>query len=493
MKLSKLATLSLMSISLCSCINNRTMSEFDLRSISLDQDTYDCVILGGGIGGLTASVYISMAGYSPLIIQGEIPGGLITQSTRVENWPGETAISGQELAKKIREQALSHNVKMLQSKIIGVDFKKWPYIIELKSLEDETTFQIKALSCIITMGTTPNMLKVPGESGPDGYFGKGVSTCAICDGNLYKNKVVAVVGSGNSAATEALYLSKLAKEVYLLARRNVLHATFTLQEQLRATENIKILFETQITKINGNNQQVTSISTLNTKSNTSKDIDVDGVFLAIGSTPNSEIFKNQLKLDENGHVKLFSDQESSRKGIFAAGDITDSRFKQAITAAGDSAKAALQAIDFLRNIGYSPKPVEELTETRGTQSNLLKPTEQKKVIIVPPAIPEGITEIDNADQFKQILNKYPIVIADFYGTYCIPCQQMHPLFQKASADFSSQVKFVKINVERNGALMQTYSISSVPTFIIFKNGQLIKRFTGSRSYESLKQDIKSAI
>lgn len=486
MKFFKLITLNLMSIALCSCINlkNRSLSEFDLKSISFDQDTHDCVILGGGVGGLASSVYTSMAGYETLVIQGEAPGGLITQSVKVENWPGEIAISGQELASKIRTQALSHNVKIEQGKVIGVDFKKWPYSIFLKNLETDKTTEIKALSCIITMGTRPNLLKIPGESGKDGYFGRGVSTCAICDGSIYKNKTVAVIGGGDAAASEAVYLSKLAKKVYLIARGESLRANFALQEQLKNSANIQIILETKATKINGDGQKVTSISTLNLKDNTPKDITIDGVFLAIGATPNTTVLKDQIELNEDGYIKLFSDQETSRKGIFTAGDISDSKFKQAITAAGDSVKAALQVIDFLQCIGYSPKPTDS-TETRAPKPiEQNKTSEQKNNVII---------DINNENQFKQILNKNEIVVADFYGTFCIPCQQMHPIFEKVASDLGNSVKFVKINVDKNGSLTRAYSISSVPAFIVFKNGKKVGKFTGSRSYESLKKEINTAI
>jgi thioredoxin reductase (NADPH) len=542
MKILRFTILSVLSLAICGCLNfnNRTNAEqlkFDIKSVKFDQNTFDCVILGGGIGGLTASIYMARSGYTPVIIQGEIPGGLITQSTEVENWPGEIKISGQDLANKILAQALNQNVQIIKGRVSGVNFKTWPYIIYLKSLDAEKITEIKCLSCIITMGTTPNFLQVPGECGPDGYFGRGVSTCAVCDGNLYRDKIVAVVGGGDSATTEALYLSKIAKKVYMIVRNNKLRANFANQQGIKSSSNIEILFETKITKINGDGEKVTSISTLSNKidsevTDTEKDIALDGVFLAIGSTPNTETLKNnfdnklennlrnQLELDASGYIKLFEHQETSRRGIFAAGDISDPKFKQAITAAGDSVKAALQAIEFLNSIGHTPNVLAKEkagASPKGDPSTSFQPSPKAMADAAGRArIPDGaptvsqksngwepveksefqksfVTNIESEAQFKKILSQSEFVIADFYGSFCFPCQQMAPIFKKVAHDFDSKVTFVKIDVEKNSDITQKNSISSVPTFIIFKNGQTVKRFSGARDGDKLKQEINTVM
>jgi len=167
MKFLKSTLIIISIITMCGCLNlqntNALQNKFDIKSVEFDENTYDCVILGGGIGGLTSSVYVSMAGFESLVIQGNIPGGLITQSNMVENWPGEIKISGQNLAKKIREQALSHTVKIIKSKVSDVNFNKWPYLIRIKSFDSDNITELKALLCIISMGTTPNFLNIPNE------------------------------------------------------------------------------------------------------------------------------------------------------------------------------------------------------------------------------------------------------------------------------------------------------------------------------------------
>jgi thioredoxin reductase (NADPH) len=348
------------------------------------------------------------------------------------------------------------------------------------------------------MGTTPNLLQIPGETGPDGYFGHGVSTCAVCDGNLYKDKTVAVVGGGDSAATESVYLSRIAKKVYLFVRGDKLRANFANQQAIKSKTNIELLLGAKITKINGDGQKITSISVFDKKTDVEKNIDVDCLFLAIGSTPNSESFKDQLALDENGYIKLFNFQETSRKGVFAAGDISDPKFKQAITASGDSVKASFQAIDFLNSIGHTPKgnvikqeeavasqPVaeQEAKISEVTSMSVEKTSEEKSSVI----------NIESEEQFKNILDKSEYVIADFYGDFCIPCQQMLPIFNKVAQDFADKVTFVKINVEKNGALIQKNKITAVPTFIIFKNGQPVKQFSGARGENALRQEINEVM
>ncbi len=506
-KILRLMILSVVSVTICGCFNfsnhtNAAQLRFDIKNVNFDQNTFDCVILGGGIGGLTSSIYIARSGYTPVIIQGEIPGGLITKSTEIENWPGEIKISGQELANKISNQALNHGVKILQGRVRGVDFQKWPYTIYLESLDTQAVTEIKALTCIITMGTTPNLLGVPGEVGADGYFGHGVSTCAVCDGNLYKNKTVAVVGGGDSAAIEAVYLSRIAKKVYLFVRGDKLKANFANQQNIKSKSNIELLLQAKITRISGDGQKVTSISVADKMTDTEKNIEIDCLFLAIGSTPNSESFKKQLALDENGYIRLFNYQETSRKGVFAAGDISDPRFKQAITASGDSVKAAFQAIDFLNSIGHTPKG-NIVTQTENRTGNVTDrsvatqavETSETEQIIKEKCSKEksSVINIENEYQFKKILDKSEYVIADFYGDFCIPCQQMIPVFNKVAKTFADKITFVKINVEKNGTLVQKNKITAVPTFIIFKNGQPVKQFTGGRGENVLRQEISDII
>jgi thioredoxin reductase (NADPH) len=302
----------------------------------------DVVILGGGVGGMSSALYLSRAGVKTILIEGNSPGGLIAQSHKVQNWPSELEISGYTLAEKIKEQAISSGTTFLDGVVTSVDFTKKPYVINIK-LQNKEEKLLKAKSCIIAMGTTPNLLKIEGEAQ---FWGKGVTNCAVCDGPLYKNKSVAIVGGGDSAILEADYLSDIAKQIYIFVRK----PQFKTVEQkrllkLKQKKNVKIFYQSTISAIHGNKDSVTHIDVL--IKNKAKSITIDGVFLAIGSKPNSIIFQDQLKLDHKGYIILEKDQKTNLDGIYAVGDIVDPVYKQAISASGDGAKAAIQAIEYL--------------------------------------------------------------------------------------------------------------------------------------------------
>ncbi len=305
------------------------------------------VVLGGGVGALTSALYLSRAGLQPIVIEGPQPGGLITQSHAVQNWPGEFEITGHELAEKVRKQAEMNGVRFYRETVTKVDFSKRPFQITTRSLDDETERTLQVESVVIAMGTKPNHLGVPGETGLDGYWGRGVTNCAICDGNLYRDAVVGVVGGGDAAVLEGLYLSNIAKQVNLFVRKDSFKGVEGKRlEALLSKSNVKVFFDTTVEEIKGDGAKVTSVA-LKTKNKELQNLPLDGLFLAIGSTPNTQIFKGALDLDPQGYISLKKDQETSVAGVYAIGDIVDPVFKQAISAAGDGAKAALQMQQYL--------------------------------------------------------------------------------------------------------------------------------------------------
>ncbi|MCF7899217.1 thioredoxin [Candidatus Babeliales bacterium] len=468
-------------------VENNDLKAFDINQVNFDDQTYPIAILGSGIGGLTASIYLAQANIETFLVQGDLPGGALTMSQSVRNWPSEIDISGKDLTQKIENQALKNGVKFISGEVESVDFSNWPYTINLKIDSDRKT--IKVLSCIIAMGATPNFLNIPGE---EEYWGKGVSNCAICDGSLYKNKTVAIVGGGNSAITEGLYLADIAKEVYVLVRKDSLRVSGKFIDELLAKSNVKIFYNTQIQKIQGDNNKVTNLNILNNKTNEEQKLEIDGLFLAIGSTPNSKIFEKQLELDSQGYIILKNNQETSKLGIYAVGDIADPEFKQAILAAGNGCKAALQAINFLKNIGYS----NNLLKLKKEKLEIIqKPTEaqnQKQESVVTPKEPwqdKLVYKIKNEKEFNQIIKSKSFVVADFYATWCMPCKKMLPVIEKLAQNHKDKIQFIKVNVDNNGMLARKYNVFGVPTFILIKNGEEKERFTGARDYNYLKNLI----
>lgn len=316
-------------------------------------EEYPVVVLGGGVGALTSATYLARAGISPLVITGPTPGGALTQSHSVQNWPGETEISGIDLVEKMQAQALLNGAALRPEVVVEVDFSKHPFIITTKDPYKNELKKIKAQACIIAVGSVPNLLGVPGEKA---YFSNGVYSCAVCDGSLYKDKTVAIVGGGDAALTEANYLSNIAKKVYIVVRKE----QFKSVEEQRKREilsraNIEVLYRTTIEEIKGDGEKVTSL-VLQKDGKQKGELPVDALFLAIGAKPNTELFKGQLALDEQGFILLEKQQQTSVKRVFALGDVVDRDFNQAITAAGDGAKAALQA---QKAISFAPSLAEE--------------------------------------------------------------------------------------------------------------------------------------
>ena len=305
--------------------------------------TSKLIIIGSGPAGYTAGIYAARAGLNPILVAGNQIGGQLTMSTTIENFPGfQNPISGIELMENIRIQAINTGVKIIEDKITEVDFSNRPFV-----LSSEKGNSYTAYSVIIATGSSAKWLELESEKK---YIGFGVSACATCDGFFYKNKTVAVIGGGNSAAEEALYLTNFAAKVFLIHRRDILRADSVMQKRLKENPKITILWNSVLKEVTGTStpKSVTGITIKNVKTDALENLNVDGVFVAIGHKPNTEIFKEFIELNETGYIKTLPDStQTNIKGVFAAGDVKDPRFRQAITAAGSGATAAMEATKFL--------------------------------------------------------------------------------------------------------------------------------------------------
>jgi thioredoxin reductase (NADPH) len=440
------------------------------------EEVYPVVVLGGGVGGLTSSLYLSRAGIPPLVIEGPKPGGAITQSPSVQNWPGEMLISGADLVDKIHQQATSSGAHFRMEEVVGVDTSSRPFTVSLRSLIDpEKTSKIKAASLIIALGSTPNFLNVAGEKE---YWLKGVYNCAVCDGSLFKDKTVAVIGGSDSALIEAHYLSHIAKKVYLIVRGTSLRSIEEARKHsLLQKENVEVLYQTTVQEIKGNGERTTHLVVKNGKGRTSK-VEAEGVFLAIGSTPNSKLFADSLELDEKGYIILKKDQETSIPGVYAIGDIVDPHYKQAVSAAGDGAKAALQAEKYLSSL-----PVSQPSS----------PTQKEPLASSAVADPSAI-DISSTAQFEQEMkNSSTPVIVDFYATWCGPCKQISPVVDSLASTFAGKIKFMKVNIDRLSQLPASYQVQGVPTFVVFdQDGLPIDKKVGTQEIQIFSKQLEKA-
>ena len=304
-------------------------------------ETINCLIIGGGPAGYTAAIYASRADLSPVVYEGIQPGGQLTTTTDIENYPGfENGISGQQLMDTMKAQAVRLGADIRMGAVTEADLSQRPFKIVIDGSKE-----IYAQTLIIATGATAKYLGLPSEIK---YRGLGVSACATCDGFFYRKKTVAVVGGGDTACEEATYLAGLCKKVYMIVRRDVLRASEAMQERVRNTENIEILWNCNTQEVLGDEYGVTGARLIR-KDGEVFDIAVDGFFLAIGHHPNSELFNKWVAVDSEGYI--ITDGKTSKtnvEGVFAAGDVQDPLYRQAITAAASGCRAALDAEKFLK-------------------------------------------------------------------------------------------------------------------------------------------------
>ena len=279
------------------------------------------------------------------MIDGPVPGGLLTKTTEVQNWPGNISIQGPEIVNNMKMHAKHLGAHFLSDAVEKVDFSQWPFLITTVDGQ-----QIYALSVVIATGGSPRKLKIKGE---EEYEGKGITSCAVCDAPFYKGEKVVVVGGGDSAIEEATHLSAFAKEITILVRKDAMRAAASMQARLKGYPNINILYNVEPKEIIGDGTKVTGISLYNSATKTTELFPATGVFLAIGHDPNTQVFKGQLPLDDDGYIAVKGrSQATVIPGVFAAGDVEDKVYRQARVAEGSGVRAALDAERFLREIGF---------------------------------------------------------------------------------------------------------------------------------------------
>ena len=306
----------------------------------MKSDIIDLLIIGSGPAGYTAAIYASRAGLNPILYQGKEPGGQLTITSDVENYPGyPNGIQGPEMMIDFQNQAERFGTIIRGGFIKSVNLSKYPF-----EVVDDNDKVLIVNSVIISTGASAKWLGLESEKK---FNGNGVSACAVCDGFFFKDQIVAVVGGGDTAAEESLYLSKITKKVFLIVRRNELRASKIMQKRVFDNKNIEIIWNSEVKDVLGNDK-VESIEILNNLKSTKSKLNISGLFIAIGHKPNTDIFKDYLDLDENGYILTKpGTTQTNIKGIFATGDAQDKIYRQAVTAAGTGCMGALEAEKFL--------------------------------------------------------------------------------------------------------------------------------------------------
>lgn len=308
----------------------------------MEKEHIQVLIIGSGPAGYTAAIYAARAGLKPVLYTGGQPGGQLTTTNDVENFPGyPDGINGPQMMMDLQKQAERFGTQVRYGLVTAVDFSGYPHKLTI----DGNT-EVVAESVIISTGATAKYLGIPSE---DTYANKGVSACAVCDGYFYRGKEVAVVGAGDSAAEEATYLAKLCTKVHLIVRREEMRASKIMQQRVKNTPNIEIHWNSETEEILGDDSGVTAARIVNSKTGEKKVLNIQGFFLAIGHKPNTDIFKGFIDMDETGYIKVQpGSTKTNVEGVFAVGDAADKVYRQAITAAGTGCMGALDAEKFLQ-------------------------------------------------------------------------------------------------------------------------------------------------
>jgi thioredoxin reductase (NADPH) len=302
-------------------------------------DVYDLIIIGGGPGGLTAGIYAMRAALKTVLIEVGLPGGQMNNSDSVENWPGDEHIGGAELAIKFSQHAKSYGLEVISQEVVelepGLDFH---------TVKFANGDSLQAHAVILATGGHPRKLNIPGE---EEQYGQGVSYCAVCDGFFFRDKTVVVIGGGDTAAEESLYLAKIVKQLYLVHRRDALRASALLQQRVKAECKIEVLWNSVVTKIKADDNGVCGVDLQNTQSGEKSELSADGVFIFIGFEPNNKLVPAGTKMNADGYVVTDEKCETNAPGIFVIGDLREKYFRQIVISAADGATSALAAAHYV--------------------------------------------------------------------------------------------------------------------------------------------------
>jgi thioredoxin reductase (NADPH) len=302
-------------------------------------EIYDLIIVGGGPGGLTAGIYAMRAALKTALIEMGLPGGQMNNSDSVENWPGDEFITGADLSLKFSQHAQSYGLDIIAQEAVAIEPG-----LDIHALKLANGDRLSTHAIILATGGSPRRLNIPGENE---HYGKGVSYCAVCDGFFFRDKTVVVVGGGDTAAEESLYLAKLAKQVYLVHRRDALRAGALLQQRVKAECKIEILWNSLVTEIRADDQGVSAVELQNTQTNEKSKLAADGVFIFIGFEPNNKLVPAGTKMNANGYVVTDEKCETNVPGIYVIGDLREKYFRQIVISASDGATAALAAAHYV--------------------------------------------------------------------------------------------------------------------------------------------------
>lgn len=428
----------------------------------------DIAILGSGPAGWSAALYGARLGNKTLVISGPEPGGQLTKTSYIENWPGFQKIKGSAVVQNIADQAKSFGARALADIVVDIDTTQWPF--ELKTEQGNTIY---AQSVVIATGATPKRLHVPGE---DTFWGDGVSTCAICDAPFFKGKDVVVIGGGDSAAEEAMQLAHYAKHVTMLVRKDAMRASHAMKQLLQSTSNISVKYNVDLERVTGDDTGVKAVEIRSNKNRELTALPCEGVFIAIGHDPNSALLKGKVDLAPSGHIICRGrTQETSVPGIFAAGDVEDHQYRQAGSAAGRGIDAGIDADRFLREIGVT----QDIRKSITTRHGYFEDVTYGKV---------ALEQLKDLATYTNKISKGTVVV-DFYTRECPSCMQMLPTVEAMASHFAGKISFYKVDANQAQDIVMHAQVPRVPYLLVYHNGTRVAFFNKALNRIELLQQL----
>ncbi len=435
-------------------------------------DTRKVIIIGSGPAGYTAAIYAARAGLEPLVIAGSVTaGGALMTTTEVENFPGFVeGIQGPELMDTLQAQAEKFGAEVLFDDVSEVSL-----VGPAKTATTATGKSFSAEAIILATGSAYRELGLPNEKR---LSGKGVSWCATCDGFFFKEQDVVVVGGGDSAVEEATFLTRFAKRVRIIHRRDELRASKFMVDRAMNDPKIEFVWDSEVIEVEGEDK-VTGVRINNVKTGEETLLEATGMFVAIGHDPRNELLNGVVDLDDAGYVKVQGRTTLTNvEGVFACGDLVDSHYRQAITAAGSGCAAALDAGHYLDDLadGVTKEPVKAVANSAASIPGATASV---------PAAPTAPIHSTDADFEKDVIKSDLPVVVDFWAEWCGPCRAVAPILDELAGEYAGRIKIVKIDTDANPESAMAYGVTSIPTMNFYKGGDLVKSITGARPKPAL--------
>ena len=443
------------------------------------------VIIGSGPAGYTAAIYAARANLKPVVFEGfqagGLPGGQLMTTTEVENFPGfPEGITGPELMDRMKAQAERWGAELYTEDVISVDLSQRPFTVRSEEREFKTN------SIVIATGATAKRLGLPCEGQ---FWSRGISACAICDGAtpIFHRAKLAVIGAGDSAAEESIYLTKYGDEVHMLVRGDKMRASKAMQDRVLNNPKITVHWNTEAVDVFGNDKHMEGLLIRNNKTGEESNLDVRGLFYAIGHNPNTSLFKGQLELDDVGYiVTKHGSVETSVEGVFAAGDVQDHEFRQAITAAGSGCMGAMLAERWLSVNGL----IQEFHQKPETPNNELE--HQAKPAAPPEEFDLAQTRHHGGYALRKLFHDSDrLLIVKYVSPGCGPCHTLKPILDKVVDEFDGKIHFVEIDIQADPDIAENAQVTGTPTIQFFKEKELLSETKGVKQKSQYRQLIES--